>query len=53
MNRAGSRPPSCVHKCGACVPCLAIQVPTITSQQFPNYEPEGWKCQCGSSVFNP
>ncbi|KAG1335386.1 putative EPIDERMAL PATTERNING FACTOR-like protein 1, partial [Cocos nucifera] len=52
----GSRPPNCDHKCGGCEPCAAIQVPTTRDHfrtQFTNYEPEGWKCKCGSSLFNP
>ncbi|OAY83039.1 EPIDERMAL PATTERNING FACTOR-like protein 1 [Ananas comosus] len=52
----GSRPPSCEHKCGGCVPCLAIQVPTAMDRielHYSNYEPEGWKCKCGSTFFNP
>ncbi|KAK9726937.1 hypothetical protein RND81_05G247100 [Saponaria officinalis] len=53
---AGSRPPNCEHKCDGCNPCIAIQVPTITSHfgiQFANYEPESWKCKCGPTVFSP
>ncbi|KAK1365252.1 Epidermal patterning factor-like protein [Heracleum sosnowskyi] len=56
MSRIGSRPPNCDHRCGHCRPCIAIQVPTNTQHlhlQFANYEPEGWKCKCGSSFFTP
>ncbi|XP_058075601.1 EPIDERMAL PATTERNING FACTOR-like protein 6 [Magnolia sinica] len=56
MSKLGSRPPSCDHKCGECNPCEAIQVPTTTDHvtlHYANYEPEGWKCKCGSSFFNP
>ncbi|WOL08181.1 EPIDERMAL PATTERNING FACTOR-like protein 6 isoform X2 [Canna indica] len=52
----GSRPPSCDRKCGGCSPCTAIQVPATMNQQrtqYANYEPEGWKCKCGSSIYNP
>ncbi|KAL9228532.1 hypothetical protein vseg_004103 [Gypsophila vaccaria] len=56
MEQVGSRPPNCEHKCDGCNPCIAIQVPTITSHlgiQFANYEPESWKCKCGPTVFSP
>nr|XP_018684534.1 PREDICTED: EPIDERMAL PATTERNING FACTOR-like protein 5 [Musa acuminata subsp. malaccensis] len=56
LARAGSRPPSCVHKCGGCTPCTATQVPATTDHsrtQYANYEPEGWKCKCGSAFYNP
>ncbi|KAJ8638464.1 hypothetical protein MRB53_012731 [Persea americana] len=52
----GSRPPNCARKCGGCTPCEAMQVPTTTDHldpQYANYEPEGWKCKCGTSFFNP
>ncbi|KAL5728728.1 hypothetical protein ACHQM5_001778 [Ranunculus cassubicifolius] len=52
----GSRPPNCNHKCGGCFPCEAIQVPTRNDRvkvQYANYEPEGWKCKCGASIFSP
>lgn len=52
----GSRPPSCNHKCGGCVPCEAVQVPTNSVHygvQYANYQPEGWKCKCGALVYNP
>ncbi|KAI3960666.1 hypothetical protein MKX01_003840 [Papaver californicum] len=44
------------HKCGGCVPCEAIQVPTTTDRvgiQYANYEPEGWKYKCRTTFFNP
>ncbi|XAR67146.1 hypothetical protein NMG60_11013595 [Bertholletia excelsa] len=56
MSKLGSRPPNCEHKCGGCKPCKAIQVPRDNDQfrpQCANYEPEGWKCKCGTSFFNP
>ncbi|KAJ8471398.1 hypothetical protein OPV22_025741 [Ensete ventricosum] len=57
LARAGSRPPSCEHKCGGCTPCTATQVPPATTDhlrpQYANYEPEGWKCKCGSALYNP
>ncbi|KAF6157197.1 hypothetical protein GIB67_041658 [Kingdonia uniflora] len=56
LSTLGSRPPNCEHKCGGCHPCEAIQVPTTTDQlglQYTNYEPEGWKCKCGVTFFNP
>ncbi|XP_011072539.1 EPIDERMAL PATTERNING FACTOR-like protein 3 [Sesamum indicum] len=52
----GSRPPSCEHKCYGCMPCEAIQVPTTSSSvgvQYTNYEPEGWKCKCGPTLYTP
>ncbi|XP_044464972.1 EPIDERMAL PATTERNING FACTOR-like protein 4 [Mangifera indica] len=55
-SRLGSRPPCCIHKCEGCEPCVAIQTPTTSDRmglQYANYEPEGWKCKCGSSLFNP
>ncbi|BBH08253.1 hypothetical protein Prudu_020388 [Prunus dulcis] len=56
LSRLGSRPPNCEHKCQGCVPCFPVQIPTTTDQiglQYANYEPEGWKCKCGSTFFNP
>ncbi|KAA8540275.1 hypothetical protein F0562_024162 [Nyssa sinensis] len=56
VNKIGSSPPSCEHKCFECIPCQAIQVPTTTSHvgvQYANYEPEGWKCKCGLSFYTP
>ncbi|KAK4854312.1 hypothetical protein QYF36_022070 [Acer negundo] len=56
LGRLGSRPPSCNHKCQGCEPCEAIQIPATSDQmglQYANYEPEGWKCKCGTSFFNP
>ncbi|KAL5579446.1 hypothetical protein UlMin_011888 [Ulmus minor] len=56
--QSGSSPPSCENKCYGCNPCEAIQVPTTSKQrhlgiQFANYEPEGWKCKCGTSFYTP
>ncbi|KAK1290667.1 hypothetical protein QJS10_CPB18g00807 [Acorus calamus] len=56
LGTLGSRPPNCERKCGGCRPCEAIQIPTTTDHfgiQYSNYEPEGWKCKCGASFFNP
>ncbi|KAL6585169.1 hypothetical protein OROMI_004458 [Orobanche minor] len=58
MEKVGSRPPSCDHKCYGCRPCEAIQVPTTTTSrivgvQYTNYEPEGWKCKCGPTFYSP
>lgn len=56
MSRIGSTPPRCEHKCGGCIPCNPIQIPTnkdLLGVQYANYEPEGWKCKCGNSYFNP
>ncbi|OIT38301.1 epidermal patterning factor-like protein 3 [Nicotiana attenuata] len=56
LRRLGSRPPNCEHRCGRCKPCIAIQVPTKADHlevQYANYEPEGWKCKCGTSLFDP
>ncbi|XP_042752356.1 EPIDERMAL PATTERNING FACTOR-like protein 6 [Lactuca sativa] len=54
LSRLGSRPPRCEHKCRGCTPCFPIQVPTAqVGPQYANYEPEGWKCKCGSIFFNP
>nr|GMC61522.1 epidermal patterning factor-like protein 3 [Ipomoea batatas]GMD11966.1 epidermal patterning factor-like protein 3 [Ipomoea batatas]GMD86271.1 epidermal patterning factor-like protein 3 [Ipomoea batatas] len=58
LSKLGSRPPNCEHRCGRCKPCVAIQVPTTSSRghmgvQYANYEPEGWKCKCGTAVFEP
>ncbi|KAB1218400.1 EPIDERMAL PATTERNING FACTOR-like protein 3 [Morella rubra] len=57
-SKIGSSPPSCEHKCYGCVPCDAIQVPTTGRHsnvgiQYANYEPEGWKCKCGPSIYSP
>ncbi|XP_010047540.1 EPIDERMAL PATTERNING FACTOR-like protein 2 isoform X2 [Eucalyptus grandis] len=56
MSRLGSRPPNCERKCRGCEPCEATQIPATTdraSVQYANYEPEGWKCKCGSSFYDP
>ncbi|PIA64290.1 hypothetical protein AQUCO_00100044v1 [Aquilegia coerulea] len=56
LSTLGSKPPNCKHGCGGCVPCEAIQVPTTNDHlrvQYTNYEPEGWKCKCGASLFSP
>ncbi|KAG9455262.1 hypothetical protein H6P81_008168 [Aristolochia fimbriata] len=56
VDNVGSRPPSCDHKCGGCVPCSPTQVPTTSDQiglQYSNYVPEGWKCKCGTYLYNP
>ncbi|XP_058727770.1 EPIDERMAL PATTERNING FACTOR-like protein 3 [Vicia villosa] len=55
-SRIGSRPPRCEHRCEGCIPCNPIQIPTnkhLVGVQYANYEPEGWKCKCGTSFFNP
>ncbi|XP_078432017.1 EPIDERMAL PATTERNING FACTOR-like protein 4 [Wolffia australiana] len=52
----GSSPPSCRRKCGGCAPCAAVQIPAAARParvDYANYVPEGWKCQCGSSFYNP
>nr|XP_011460301.1 PREDICTED: EPIDERMAL PATTERNING FACTOR-like protein 6 [Fragaria vesca subsp. vesca] len=56
MTRLGSIPPNCAHSCKRCVPCVPVQMPTTNDHievQYANYEPEGWKCKCGSTFFNP
>ncbi|XP_022756436.1 EPIDERMAL PATTERNING FACTOR-like protein 6 [Durio zibethinus] len=56
LVRLGSRPPNCQRKCGRCTPCVATQIPANSDKlgiQNTNYEPEGWKCKCGSTFFNP
>ncbi|XP_012077531.1 EPIDERMAL PATTERNING FACTOR-like protein 3 [Jatropha curcas] len=56
LSRLGSTPPNCENKCKGCVPCNAIQIPATTDRkrvEYANYEPEGWKCKCGSTFFNP
>ncbi|GMI81302.1 epidermal patterning factor like 3 [Hibiscus trionum] len=56
VGRLGSRPPNCERKCGGCRPCVATQIPATTDKlgtQYTNYEPEGWKCKCGSTFFTP
>ncbi|KAJ9190346.1 hypothetical protein P3X46_001562 [Hevea brasiliensis] len=59
LNKIGSSPPSCEHKCFGCTPCEAIQVPTTSKTHYhlgvnyANYEPEGWKCKCGPSFYSP
>ncbi|XP_052176389.1 EPIDERMAL PATTERNING FACTOR-like protein 2 [Diospyros lotus] len=52
----GSSPPNCEDKCFGCTPCEAIQVPATATGwgvQYANYEPEGWKCKCGHSIYTP
>ncbi|XP_024017254.1 EPIDERMAL PATTERNING FACTOR-like protein 6 [Morus notabilis] len=56
LSRLGSRPPNCSHKCEGCYPCEPVQIPTTSDRvgvQIANYEPEGWKCKCENSFFNP
>ncbi|XP_050380360.1 EPIDERMAL PATTERNING FACTOR-like protein 6 [Argentina anserina] len=56
MTRLGSIPPNCAHRCERCVPCVPVQTPTTADHvgvQYANYEPEGWRCKCGSTFFNP
>ncbi|KAK3013461.1 hypothetical protein RJ639_009769 [Escallonia herrerae] len=56
VNKIGSRPPSCEHKCYGCMPCEATQVPTTAGRvgvQYANYEPEDWKCKCGPTFYSP
>ncbi len=56
MEAEWSRPPSCQHKYGGCIPCYPIQAPTTSGHigvQYANNEPEGWKRKCGTSFFNP
>ncbi|XP_054822777.1 uncharacterized protein LOC129321075 [Prosopis cineraria] len=56
LSRLGSIPPRCEHKCRGCVPCDPIQIPTTAGRvgvQYANYEPEGWRCKCGTSYYNP
>ncbi|KAI4344534.1 hypothetical protein L6164_011749 [Bauhinia variegata] len=56
LSRLGSTPPRCEHKCGGCVPCNPIQIPTtnvLLGVRYASYKPEGWKCKCGTSYFNP
>ncbi|KAL5227502.1 hypothetical protein ABZP36_015767 [Zizania latifolia] len=57
LRRLGSRPPCCERRCGGCAPCTAVQVragaaagPSCAAS---NYEPVGWKCKCGSVLFDP
>ncbi|KAK9075743.1 hypothetical protein SSX86_004072 [Deinandra increscens subsp. villosa] len=54
LSRLGSRPPRCEHRCRGCEPCSPTQVATVRfGPQYANYEPEGWKCKCGSVFYNP
>ncbi|KAL1820399.1 hypothetical protein DCAR_0416732 [Daucus carota subsp. sativus] len=34
-TRLGSTPPSCHNKCNQCHPCMAAQVPSLTTQNGP------------------
>ncbi|KAI6690151.1 hypothetical protein NL676_026979 [Syzygium grande] len=58
-SKIGSSPPRCEHKCYGCTPCEATQVPATHNGhahvrvQYTNYEPEGWKCKCGPSLYSP
>ncbi|XP_056167927.1 EPIDERMAL PATTERNING FACTOR-like protein 3 [Syzygium oleosum] len=58
-SKIGSSPPRCKHKCYGCTPCEATQVPATHNEhahvrvQYTNYEPEGWKCKCGPSLYIP
>lgn len=67
-KRIGSRPPLCKDKCNTCFPCEAVQVPSpiaskssslnyktssLAHLDYSNYQPEGWKCKCGTRIFNP
>ncbi|XP_030457741.1 polygalacturonase [Syzygium oleosum] len=59
VSKIGSSPPRCEHKCYGCTPCEATQVPATHNGhahvrvQYTNYEPEGWKCKCGPSLYSP
>ncbi|MED6125465.1 hypothetical protein PIB30_068775 [Stylosanthes scabra] len=57
LNKIGSSPPSCEHKCYGCTPCEPIQVPSTGKRthqiQYANYEPESWKCKCGPFFYSP
>uniref|UniRef100_A0A7I4DXF1 Epidermal patterning factor-like protein n=1 Tax=Physcomitrium patens TaxID=3218 RepID=A0A7I4DXF1_PHYPA len=52
----GSSPPTCLGKCGACIPCNPIHVSigsphgALTQQE---YYPEVWRCKCGNRLFMP
>ncbi|KAI4386946.1 hypothetical protein MLD38_004819 [Melastoma candidum] len=68
-SKIGSSPPRCVDKCDGCIPCVPVEVPAITNSggswgprhhrdggihvQYTIYEPEGWKCKCGPSLYIP
>ncbi|KAH6556826.1 hypothetical protein KP509_1Z153000 [Ceratopteris richardii] len=51
----GSIPPVCHEQCKPCNPCVRVAVSIQTSgSALPNeYYPEAWRCQCGSSQFDP
>ncbi|KAH7445391.1 hypothetical protein KP509_01G006500 [Ceratopteris richardii] len=51
----GSIPPVCHEPCQTCNPCVRVAVSIQTSGSvLPNeYYPEAWRCQCGSSQFDP
>ncbi|PKA56744.1 Epidermal patterning factor-like protein 1 [Apostasia shenzhenica] len=55
--RLGSTPPSCRHRCNACNPCDAVQIPALPGSPVmlrqandhykSNYKPLGWRlCFC-------
>ncbi|CAA6666136.1 unnamed protein product [Spirodela intermedia] len=53
---AGVEPTELPAQVRGCLPCAPVQVPAAAARaqlQYANYEPEGWKCQCGSSFYNP
>lgn len=50
----GSHPPSCIAKCGKCVPCKAVHVPIQPGRNRPlEYYPEAWRCKCGNKLYLP
>ncbi|KAI4381854.1 hypothetical protein MLD38_007884 [Melastoma candidum] len=68
-SKIGSSPPRCTDRCYGCTPCIPVEVPVITDSsgswgprrrhgdgihvQYTIYEPEGWKCKCGPSLYSP
>nr|XP_018681688.1 PREDICTED: EPIDERMAL PATTERNING FACTOR-like protein 1 [Musa acuminata subsp. malaccensis] len=66
--RLGSTPPSCHNRCNQCDPCTAVEIPTLParsdrvratdhpssySNHYSDYKPLGWRCRCGSRLYNP
>ncbi|KAI5066003.1 hypothetical protein GOP47_0018627 [Adiantum capillus-veneris] len=50
----GSSPPICNEQCRPCNPCVRVIVSIQSSSHLPNeYYPEAWRCQCGSTQYDP
>ncbi|KAI5084795.1 hypothetical protein GOP47_0000964 [Adiantum capillus-veneris] len=53
-SAVGSRPPSCLSKCGTCKPCTPVRIPVPPgTPTISEYYPEAWRCKCGGKLYMP